>query len=204
MFDAHAHPEAIIDNAFVCSASTSDYDNLCPFRYKAIGTLPESSTPPDFSIMERAAANGFHIGEIGLDRRWPDMERQEHILRKALSIAREYDKIAVIHIVREYGKVLEIIKEMDIHQFMIHGFTGSRETAEEFIRLGGIISLSPRAVNTKHFSSLLTLPFVTETDMLTGEKEMNELEKWNHHLMALTGLDTGKRTEEIMKELLHG
>ena len=132
------------------------------------------------------------------------MERQEHIFRKALSIAREYDKIAVIHIVREYGKVLEIIKEMDIHQFMIHGFTGSRETAEEFIRLGGIISLSPRAVNTKHFSSLLTLPFVTETDMLTGEKEMNELEKWNHHLMALTGLDTGKRTEEIMKELLHG
>ena len=57
MFDAHAHPEAIIDNAFVCSASTSDYDNLCPFRYKAIGTLPESSTPPDFSIMERNSFN---------------------------------------------------------------------------------------------------------------------------------------------------
>ena len=203
MFDAHAHPGKTYPiNAFVCSASTADCRRLEHFRYKATGAIPESGYDVDFSLMEEAASNGWHIGEIGLDRRFPDIDKQIDIFRTALGIAREYDRIAVIHIVREYQKVYDMLKDMGIKRFMVHGYTGSAEMAREYIKLGGIISLGPAAERAKSFHSLLQLPFVTETDMVTGTEEMEALAAWNSRLSALTGIDIAARTEKVMMEVL--
>ena len=128
--------------------------------------------------------------------------RQEEIFRTALEIARRYDRLAVIHSVRMNQRVLEIIREMGIHRFLMHGYTGSAEQASAFIREGGIISLSPRAERTRHFKALITLPFVTETDMRTGKEEEAALLAWNERLSALTGIDIAERTERMMKEAL--
>ena len=203
MFDAHAHPGASIkDNALVCSVSGSEYAALASYKYRAAGTLALSGDSPDFTLMERYASSGFHIGEIGLDRRYPDEDKQEMIFRQALEIARRYDRLAIIHTVREYGKTLSILKEMKIGKFLLHGYTGSADMARLFIRLGGIISLGPGAERTRSFKALLTLPFVTETDMAVGEEEENVLIGWNRKLSLLTGTDTGERSERIMKEVL--
>ena len=203
MFDAHAHPGTIIrDNALVCSAAIAEHLVLSPYKYKALGTLPGHDPSPDFSIMERAAKDGFHIGEIGLDKRFPDPAEQERIFRTALEIARDYDRFAVIHTVREYERTLSILSDMKIRKFMMHGYTGSFEMAKLFIEQGGIISLSPRGKNAKSFKALLTLPFVTETDMETGMEEEQTLEAWNSYLSEIIGIDIGKRSERIMKEVL--
>ena len=203
MFDAHAHPGKTYPiDAFACSAATADFSKLAPFRYKAVGAIPEGGYDVDFSLMEEAASHGWHIGEIGLDRRFPDMDKQIDIFRTALNIAREYDRIAVIHIVREYQKVYDMLKDMGIKRFMVHGYTGSAEMAREYIKLGGIISLGPAAEKAKSFPSLLQLPFVTETDMVTGTEEMEALAAWNSRLSALTGADIAARTEKIMMEVL--
>ena len=130
------------------------------------------------------------------------MDKQIDIFRTALGIAREYDRIAVIHIVREYQKVYDILKDMGIRRFMVHGYTGSAEMAREYIKLGGIISLGPAAERAKSFPSLLQLPFVTETDMVTGTEEMEALAAWNSRLSALTDADIAARTEKIMMEVL--
>ena len=203
MFDAHAHPGEICSNAFVSSASTCEYEILRPFRFKSIGTIAEGGLDPDFTLMEKAAKEGYHIGEIGLDRRWPDMERQVDIFIKALSIAKEYDRVAVLHTVREYGKTLDILRKLQLPRFIVHSFTGSAEIAECFIKLGGIISISPAAEKTKHFHEILKLPFVTETDMRTGKEERGVLLEWNRKLSAVTGIDIGERSERMMMEVLH-
>ena len=203
MFDAHAHSGKNYPiNAFVCSASTADYRKLAPFRYKALGAIPEGGYDVDFSLMAEAASMGWHIGEIGLDRRFPDMDKQIDIFRTALDIAREYDRIAVIHIVKEYQKVYDMLKDMGIRRFIVHGYTGSAEMAREYIKLGGIISLGPSAEKAKSFPALLSLPFVTETDMMTGDEEAEALAAWNSRLSALTGIDIAARTEKIMMEAL--
>ena len=124
------------------------------------------------------------------------------IFRTALSIASDHSRVAVVHIVREYGRALSILREMRPERFIVHGFTGSLETAREIISLGGIISLSPRAERTSAFDELLKLPFATETDMETGEEEMRELMAWNGRLSELTGIDIGARSERMMKEIL--
>ena len=204
MFDAHAHPgEEFTAEAFICTSAPSEYNGIRRCRYKAAGYLPGSAEELDTKMMEQAAMDGFHIGEIGLDRRFPSMEKQEEDLRTALRIAVQYRRVAVIHVVREYERILRIIDDIRPEKFMLHGWTGSYEEALLFIKRGGVISLSPRAERTRSFTRLLSLPFVTETDMPLGKEEEKVLLGWNEYLSSITGIDIASRTEMIMKELLN-
>ena len=201
-FDAHAHAGEFTEDAFVASASTDEYETLRPFPHRALGSIAEGGMQPDLCMLRKAAAEGFHIGEIGLDKRYGSMEEQKKIFSAALSIAREYGRAAVIHIVKEYHAAAEILRASGHRKILIHGFTGSAEIARELISLGAVISLSPRAERTKSFRSLLALPFVTETDMMTGEEQRRTLSEWNARLSEMTGIDVEKRTVMIMQELL--
>ncbi len=201
MFDAHAHAGEYTEDAFVSSASTDEYHALLPFPWKALGALPGYGDA-DFALMEKAAAEGFHIGEIGLDRRYGGRDEQIRVFRRALSIARDMDRAAVVHDVREHQAVLDAVRASGCRRVLIHGFTGSREIAMEYLRLGALISLGPRAEGCRSFPDLIRLPFVTESDMPAGEEERRVLAGWNRKLSELTGIDIGERTERIMKEVL--
>ena len=97
---------------------------------------------------------------------------------------------------------LRLIDEYGIKRFMVHSFSSSYEMAREIIKRGGIISLSPKAERLRSFQRILTLPFVTETDMKTGKEEMETLEIWNQKLSILAFADVGRRSEEMMMEVL--
>ncbi len=199
-FDAHAHIGIATDDAFIASASPAESEAMKDCRYRAIGSIPPDSSP--LEALEEGASRGFHIGEIGLDKRFPDMERQIIFFRGALSIAKRYDRIAVIHIVKAYDAAYSAIKESGARKFLIHGYTGSREMAERYIALGGLISLSPKAERAKSFPSLLGLPFLTETDMVTGDEQRSTLREWNAHISCLADTDTAERTRRLLSQWL--
>ena len=201
LFDAHAHIGSITDSAFIATASTAEMESASCYRYKALGIIPEG-TERELDKLERAAKCGWHIGEIGLDKRFPDISGQEAIFRASLQIAKRYVRIAVIHTVRAYGRTLDILKEEGVDKFIMHGFTGSYETALEAIRLGGMISLSPRAEAAKSFDELIALPFLIETDMKAGKEEMDVLSSWNERLSKRTGIDIGERSWKMLREVL--
>lgn len=199
MFDAHAHAGIITDKALVCTSSTDEI--LYGYKHWAVGAIPEGGSF-NLETLIKHIEKGAQVGEIGLDKRFDDMERQLSIFRSALTVAKEYDRLAIIHSVRTHGLVCDTLKNLGIKRFMIHGYTGSFEMAERFIKQGGIISLSPRAERTKDFSRLLTLPFATETDMKTGTEEEMALYLWNEKLSHLTSCNIERRSEEIMMEAL--
>ena len=201
MFDAHAHIGEMTEDALVCTASVSEMKKARSFPHFAVGSIPGHGDF-DESVLRAAAMSGGHIGEIGLDRRFPDMKEQEYVFRRALSVAIEHDRMAIIHVVRAYGPLYDILTDMAVRRFLVHGYTGSVEMAERLIGQGGIISLSPRAERTKDFKELLTLPFVTETDMPTGSEQRRVLKAWNERLSELTGEDIGERSGRIMREAL--
>ena len=201
MFDAHAHIGEMTEDALVCTASVSEVEMARSFPHFAVGSIPGHGDF-DEGVLRMAAGSGGHIGEIGLDRRFPDIEGQIDIFQRALSVAKEYDRLAIIHVVRAYGPLYDSLTDMGIKRFLVHGYTGSVEMAERLIGLGGIISLSPRAERTKDFTGLLELPFVTETDMATGPEQRRLLKEWNERLSELTGEDIGERSERIMREAL--
>ena len=84
------------------------------------------------------------IGEIGLDGRegFPPLELQQRLFEAQLEVARSYDLPVILHCVQATGLVLALLARCGLPAAggMVHGFTGSLESAEEFLRLGLHIS----------------------------------------------------------------
>lgn len=186
MFDYHAHIGMPTENAYVCTSSPDEAVFLSPFRYKAAGLLP--GWDGDIMRLEEYASLGYGIGEIGLDRRFPELEKQIANFRKGLMLARRYKSLVTVHCVGHTGLALDILKDLKPESFIFHSFTGSLETAREIERLGGYISLSPKSKNTKHFLSLIhNTHFLIESDMPTGPEEEKCTENFYLELCSLLG-----------------
>ena len=103
-------------------------------------------TDADIDELRRMAAHKkvVAIGEIGLDYHYEDTERetQKYWLRRQLELVRELDMPVVIHDRESKGECMEILKEKGISNGVIHCFSGSAETAAEFLKMGFHISFT--------------------------------------------------------------
>lgn len=110
------------------------------------------------------------IGEIGLDyyRSKDNKENQKELLIKFLNLATTYNKPVIIHNRESTDDLLNILKEYNL-KGIIHSFSGSYETALEYIKLGyklginGIVTFK----NTKLPEILSKIPLkniLLETD----------------------------------------
>ena len=134
-FDAHTHLQQmdVLDTAmkrafnrgvryFVCNAtSEQDWDKVIDISkqykgvYVALGVHPwyidTLSKDWDKRLEQKLLENkNILIGEIGIDKLRPDMDRQEKILRIQLELAWKYQRPAVIHCVRAWDRLLHIFK----------------------------------------------------------------------------------------------
>lgn len=78
------------------------------------------------------------VGEIGLDGYLPglDMARQEWFFAEQLKLAREFELPVVLHVRRAQDLVLKHLRRIRLRGGIAHAFNGSRQQADEFIRLG--------------------------------------------------------------------
>lgn len=199
MFDAHAHIGIATDNALVNTTSGEEARNAKGFKYLAAGLLYPNS---DLELYEELLKRGLYSGEIGIDKRFPEKDKQIKVFKEALSIAKSYDRLITIHAVGYIDELLKCIDEIKPKKFIVHGFTGSFETAQEITKRGGFISLSPRALKAKSFKELLTLPFLVESDMITGKEEMEALSNLIKTINQHVPYNTEERTEKMIRELL--
>lgn len=84
--------------------------------------------------MEKPAA----LGEIGLDHFVSDSDpqRQEYFLVEQLKLAREFNLPVLLHVRRAIDPVLKQLRRHPVPGGIAHAFNGSRQQAEEFIKLG--------------------------------------------------------------------
>lgn len=200
MFDSHAHIGDIsFQDGLVCSSSPDEIP--VGYKYRAIGLLPGCKSS-NLESIEIHAQDGYMIGEIGLDKRYGDIDKQILLFKACLSIAKKYNRFISIHMVGYSNLLYTTLKDMKVDNFLIHNYTGSVEMAKAFISLGGLISLSPRARRSKAFKSLLALPFVTETDMMMSEKEQSVLSSWNNELSLYLDKDIANISQSLLLERL--
>jgi TatD DNase family protein len=86
----------------------------------------------------------YAIGECGLDYYWvkDNKEAQKWLFRAQIELSIKYDLPLVIHCRDAINDVYEILKEyIGKVRFVMHCFSGSKEMALEFVKLGGYISL---------------------------------------------------------------
>lgn len=150
---------------------TGMYDEV----YACIGHHPEdveSFKDEDIEVYRELLKNDkvVGIGEIGLDYHYTKENRdlQISVFRKFLSLASEFNKPVVIHSRNASEDTLNILKEYNV-KGIIHCFSGSKELAYEYIKLGFYIGIGGVVTfeNSKLAETIKSIPLskiVLETD----------------------------------------
>jgi TatD DNase family protein len=88
----------------------------------------------DWLINEQPLA----VGEIGLDFYVDriDPVRQTQFFVAQLKLAREFDLPVILHVRRSIDAVLKELRRLRVRGGIAHAFNGSRQQADEFIKLG--------------------------------------------------------------------
>ena len=84
------------------------------------------------------------LGEIGLDYHYPDTdkEKQMRYFTAQMDMAKELGIPVCIHDRESHADVMEVIRRYPEVRGVLHSFSGSREMAEELVKLGWMISFS--------------------------------------------------------------
>ncbi|RUS69212.1 hypothetical protein EGW08_023026, partial [Elysia chlorotica] len=87
------------------------------------------------------------IGEIGLDKRFKNYDRQIDIFTKQVNIANNLHKPIIIHSVKSHNEI-KIIKDSKFkHGGIIHAFNGNAEIARTYIELGFKLGIGGLLIN---------------------------------------------------------
>ena len=111
------------------------------------------------------------VGEIGLDFfiEPHDRARQEYFFVEQLKLACEFDLPVLLHIRRAQDAILKLLRQHKVRG-IAHAFSGSRQQADEFIKLGiklgfGGAMTHARATRLRELAATLPLDsIVLETD----------------------------------------
>lgn len=114
-----------------------------PACVEAYGIHPlyvDQSAPEDIGRLRHwlGTARPVAIGEIGLDFyvSEADVARQETFFVDQLHLAREFDLPVILHVRRAIDTVLKHLRHIRVRGGIAHAFNGSRQQADEFIKLG--------------------------------------------------------------------
>jgi len=205
MFDSHCHLKDTEPRSGIfrlcCSAVPSDWDKLAEAASADNSLIPCFGIHPWYpeynseDIIKRLEKHlsGMPscIGEAGLDRCRP-YDGQEELLVRQLKLAREMKIPAVLHCVRAYGRLLDLLNEFKPPLFLIHSYSGSPEITESFIRLGGYFSFGPALASEKNVRARRALAGVP-ADRLMIESEGGSLDSAYAAAAVLLG-----KTEEYL------
>lgn len=112
------------------------------------------------------------IGEIGLDHHHVQdeelRERQEEVFRELLQLAEDLQKPVVIHSRDAEEEAVEILREYDLPDVMLHCFNGTPELAETAVESGMTIGVTTQVLYSKRVQQianrLKTEDILLETD----------------------------------------
>lgn len=127
-----------------------------PRVWRALGVHPANASRTREGLDEQIHAleqqlahpGVIAIGECGLDRRpgFPPLWCQREALAAQLRLARRYRLPVILHCVRAFGTLLEVIDEHRSEGLtgFVHGFTGAPESVAELVRRRMAISFGHR------------------------------------------------------------
>ena len=113
------------------------------------------------------------LGEIGLDYHWaqnPSKEEQKAAFIRQIELANRYGIAISIHMRDATKDTLDILKENCRTRFIMHCFSGSKETAKIVMDMGGYISFAG-PLTFKNARGLLEVPSVCDMERILTETD---------------------------------
>ncbi|MCF6184653.1 MAG: TatD family hydrolase [Bacteroidales bacterium] len=153
--DIHTHNK-IQKNFALINLFPDDISEISETKFYSAGIHPWEVTkiniPKQLFVIENAVKlkNIIAVGEIGLDKLRPDFELQKDVFLKQLHIAATYKKPLIIHCVKAYFELLEILKKENLSiPIIIHRYSGNITIAAELIKFGCFFSFGHELFNEK-------------------------------------------------------
>lgn len=164
LFDAHNHiqncrssaegdaalrgaSEAGVEGMLVCGTCPADWGAVLELAGRDKRVVPCFGLHPWFGpedgwldrLEEFLTRTPSCVGEIGLDGARPSPGQEENFLAQ-LALARKLDRPVVIHCVKNWGRMLELLKENRPAVFMLHAYGGPAELVKDLAALNGYFS----------------------------------------------------------------
>jgi TatD DNase family protein len=147
---------------------------ICAPAYGIHPMYVSDATPDDLALLREYLKHQqpVAVGEIGLDFfiKHYDQASQEHFFIEQLKLAQEFNLPVLLHLRRAQDTVLKHLRQHKVRGGIAHAFNGSRQQADEFIKLGfklgfgGAMTYS-RASKLRELAATLPLDsIVLETD----------------------------------------
>ncbi len=166
-------PSVARTNFDIVRALCEQYPDCAP-AYGIHPMYTDDATPNDLDVLRDYLQQHqpVAVGEIGLDFfiQHYDQARQEHFFVEQLKLARDFDLPVLLHIRRAQDTILKHLRQIKVRGGIAHAFNGSRQQADEFIKLGfklgfGGAMTYPRATKLRELAATLPLDsIVLETD----------------------------------------
>jgi len=115
-----------------------------------LANLGPSQIDDNLQFIEQNIASTVAIGEIGLDYdkrvvKVASKELQKEVLTQLLSLAKKYNKPAIIHSRYAWKDALQIIQRAGVDKAVFHWFTGFSSVLRDIIDSGYFVSATPAA-----------------------------------------------------------
>jgi TatD DNase family protein len=115
-----------------------------------LGRLEPAQVDQTLKFIEENFKDIVAIGEIGLDYdkrvvKTASKERQKEVLKRLLTLAKEYEKPASIHSRYAWKDCFDMVQGAGIAKAVFHWFTGFSSVLREIIDAGYFISATPAA-----------------------------------------------------------
>lgn len=173
--DIHTHQKKN-DVVSVLNLFPEELSKINDTAYFSVGLHPREVSKVNIErqleLVENSAIhkNILAVGEIGLDKYKAEFELQKDVFIKQIKIAEKFKKPIIIHCVKAYSELQEILKKMDFKlPIIIHRYSGNITIAEELIKLGSYFSFghelfNERSKTPKVFTKIPISRIFLETD----------------------------------------
>ena len=172
IIDAHTHLDYITSNiqpdvvgCVCCATMENDWQKITNLIktdkavYGAFGVHPWfiDSVKKDFDkrleVLLKSDSN-YMVGEIGLDKYKPDMEKQMDIFIKQFELAIILKRIVCLHCVGAWDKILHTLKQYnkkDLPPIIVHGFNENEQIMTQLLQYKNVFfSLNKNSVYGKN------------------------------------------------------
>lgn len=217
-------PAVAVDNFFAVKYTVDRYAG-CVAAYGIHPLYVMTAKDADLPVLcdWLRAEQPVALGEIGLDYYVAglDPERQAFFFVEQLKLAQAFDLPVLLHVRRAVDQVLKYLRRHPVRGGIAHAFNGSRQQADEFIKLGfklgfgGAMTFSGSTRIRDLAASLPLEAIVLETDapdippawLARGRNAPAELPRIAAELAVLRGLDVAElaaRTAANARAVLPG
>ena len=160
IIDAHSHIDYIthekqldVVGTVCCTTDESQWSILIDMMnqdkniYGAFGVHPwfVDSVVDGFETRMEQLLNtdsNYMIGEIGLDKYKPNIEKQAEIFAKQFDLAVKLKRTVFLHCVGAWDKILHILKQYkqsDLPIIVAHAFNGNKDVLQQLLKINNIM-----------------------------------------------------------------